>query len=98
MMRRGARLDPDETGRQLLEKPEHVPTLKLTAKHDIPICIDAMNLKHRLRDIETDGRNRLHDLAPPNRECLTAPTSMALVAPVEEPSTASRPAKRSAAS
>jgi hypothetical protein len=28
-----------------------------------------MNLKDRLRDIETDSRNRLHDLAPPNHEC-----------------------------
>jgi hypothetical protein len=25
---------------------------------------DAMNLKNRLRDIESDGRNRLHDLTP----------------------------------
>ena len=26
-----------------------------------------MDLKNRLRDIETDCRDRLHDLAPPNR-------------------------------
>ena len=68
MMRRGARFDPDKTGRKLLEEREHVTTLKLTAKHDIAIRIDAMNLKHRLRDIEADGGNRFH-LAPPNHEC-----------------------------
>ena len=38
----------------------------------------AVNLKYRLRDIQTDCRHRLHDLAPPNRWALTAPTSMAL--------------------
>src|ERR1700730_16419257 len=26
-----------------------------------------MNLENRLRDVETNGRDRLHDLAPPNR-------------------------------
>jgi hypothetical protein len=46
------------------------------------IRVNAMNLKDRLRDIEIDSRNRLHDLAPPT-------TSMAVVALVEEPSTAS---------
>ena len=65
MMGGGARLDPDKTRRKLLEEREHVATLELTAKHDIPIRIDAMNLEHRLRDIEADGCNRLH-LAPPN--------------------------------
>src|SRR6516162_8884960 len=68
MMGGGARLDPDKTRRKLLEKREHVATLELTAKHNLPIRIDAMNLKHRLRDIEADGGNRLH-LAPPNHEC-----------------------------
>src|SRR5207344_2951193 len=64
MMGGGARFDPDQTRRKLLEEREHVTTLKLTAKHNLPIRIDAMNLKHRLRDIEADGGNRLH-LAPP---------------------------------
>jgi hypothetical protein len=71
MMGRGARFDPDKTSRQLLEKREHVATLELTAKHDIPIRVDAVNLKHGFRDIETDGRDRLH-LAPPNHECSTS--------------------------
>jgi hypothetical protein len=42
-----------------------MPTLELTAKHDIPVRINAMNLKNGLRDIETNGRYRSH-LAPPN--------------------------------
>src|SRR6516162_8618420 len=68
MMGGGARFDPDKTRRKLLKEREHVATLELTAKHNLPIRIDAMNLKHRLRDIEADGGNRLH-LAPPNHEC-----------------------------
>jgi hypothetical protein len=34
--------------------------------------IDAVNLENRLRDIETDCRDRLHDLAPPNRGALNS--------------------------
>jgi hypothetical protein len=52
-----------------LEERQHVATLQLTAEHHITIRVDAMNLKNRLRDIETDSRNRLHDLAPPNHGC-----------------------------
>src|SRR5262249_253380 len=55
--------------RQLLEERQHVATLQLTAEHHITIRVDAMNLKNRLRDIETDSRNCLHDLAPPNHGC-----------------------------
>ena len=62
------RFTRDETRWQLLEKRQHISTLKLTAKHHAPVRIDAMDLKNRLRDIETNGRNRLH-LAPPNHEC-----------------------------
>jgi hypothetical protein len=40
--------------------------------------INAVDLKNRFRYIETDCRNRLHDLAPPIVGALTAPTSMAL--------------------
>ena len=50
------RFTRDETRWQLLEKRQYVLTLKLPAKHDIPVRIDAMDLKNRLRDIETDGR------------------------------------------
>jgi hypothetical protein len=48
------------------------------AAFDIALLIDAVNLKHRLRDIETDCRYGLHDLAPPNRGGLNSTTSKAL--------------------
>jgi hypothetical protein len=40
-----------------------MPTLELSAKHDIPVRINAMNLQNGLRDIETNGRYR-SKLAP----------------------------------
>src|SRR5258708_32557179 len=81
---------PNAARRQLLKERQHIPPLQLTAKNHIAIRINAADLKNRLRDIETDGRNRSHDLAPPNQ----APNSTHIhsaLAPVEEPSTASIP-------
>src|SRR5258708_11599696 len=90
--RRG--IDTKEARRQLLKEGQHIPPLQLTAKNNIAIRINAVDLKNRLRDIETDSRNRSHDLAPPNHRRLTAPTSHGALAPVEEPSTASIPDAR----
>jgi hypothetical protein len=55
----------------------------------LPLRVDAMHLKNRLRDIETNCRNRMHLWRLRIMGALTAPTSMALTVPVEEPSTAS---------
>ena len=66
MMRRRAGLDTNEAGRQLLKERQHISALQLTTKYHLTSRVNAMNLKHRFRDIETDSRNRLHDLAPPN--------------------------------
>src|SRR5277367_2335733 len=66
MMRRRAGLDTNEAGRQLPKERQHISTLQLTAKYHLTIRVNAMNLKDRFRDIETDCRDRLHDLAPPN--------------------------------
>src|SRR5215831_17036912 len=63
--------------------------LQLTADEYIALRIDAVNLKHRLCDIEADCRNRLHRLAPPNRRDLNSTHIHGAHAPVEEPSTAS---------
>src|SRR4051794_37936481 len=52
--------------------------------------IYAVHLENRLRDIETDCRNRLHDLAPPNRGGLNSTHIHGTLVPVEEPSTASK--------
>jgi hypothetical protein len=78
MMRRSAGLDTNQARRQLLEKCQHVAPLELTAKDDIALRIDAVNLENRLRYIQTDCRDRLHDLPPRIVGALTAPTSMAL--------------------
>ena len=90
MMRRGAGLDANQARRQLLEERQHVATLQLPADHHLPISINAVNLKDRLRDIETDCRDRLHDLAPPNRGGLNSTHFHGTHVPVEEPSTASQ--------
>jgi hypothetical protein len=63
----------------------------LPAENHITVRIDAMNLKDRLCDIETDRRNRLHELAPPNRGCSNSARLDGTLVPVEEPSTASKP-------
>src|SRR5271169_4221120 len=66
MMRRRAGLDTNEAGRQLLKERQHISALQLPAKYHLTIRVNAMNLKDRFRDMETDCRNRSHDLAPPN--------------------------------
>jgi hypothetical protein len=60
-------LDTNQARRQLLKELQDVTTLQLPAHHYLAGGINAMHLKDRFSDVETDGRNRLHDLAPPNR-------------------------------
>src|SRR5262245_7041763 len=79
VMGRSASFDTDQTGPQLLEEQQYMTALQLTAQGYIAFRIDTVNLKDRLRDVETDRLNRLHSLAPPNRGASTAPTSMALM-------------------
>src|SRR6185436_9776711 len=77
-MRRGASLDADQAWRQLLEECQHVSTLQLPADHHSPISINAVNLKDRLCDIETDCCDRLHARLLRIVGASTAPTSVAL--------------------
>jgi hypothetical protein len=44
-----------------LEECQHVPTLQPAADDHLPTSINAVNLKDRLGDVETDRRNRLHE-------------------------------------
>src|SRR6266567_5610145 len=60
MMRRCAGLDTDETRRQLLEESNDVTTLQLAPDDHLAFRVDAMDLKNRLRDVETNRRDRLH--------------------------------------
>src|SRR5580700_3397995 len=78
MMRRGAGFNADQAGWQLLKECQHVTPLELTTDDDIASRIDAVNLKDRLRDVETECRDRLHVWLLRIVGALTAPTSMAL--------------------
>src|SRR5271168_2410502 len=85
MMRRRAGFDADQARRQLLEEGQYIATLELTTQDDIALRIDAVNLKYRLRDVETHRRNRLHDLAPLNRGAFISTHIHGTHVPVEEP-------------
>jgi hypothetical protein len=73
---------PTRQGCSFSKERQDVATLQLTADDHFAIVINAVDLKYRFGNAETDCRDRLHDLAPPNRGALTAPTSMALNVPV----------------
>ena len=79
MMRRGAGFDANQARRQLLEECQDVTTLQLTADAHVAFNVNAVDLKYRLCDIETDSRNGLHDWLLRIVGALTAPTSMALM-------------------
>jgi hypothetical protein len=67
----------------------HLTTLQLPTHHHLAGGINAMHLEDRLSEVETDRRNRLHDLAPPNRGSSAGTHIHGTHVPVEEPSTAS---------
>src|SRR4029453_15577121 len=50
-----------------------MPTLQLTADDHLSRRIDAVDLKHRLSDVETDCRDRLHAGSP---KIATAPAAI----------------------
>src|SRR6186713_2737593 len=77
-MRRGARFDANQTRRQLLEEWQHVLALQLPAHHHLAASVNAVNLKDRLRDIQTNCRDRLHAQLLRIVGASTAPTSVAL--------------------
>jgi hypothetical protein len=60
MMRRGASFDTNQAPWQLLEECQYIATLELASKDDIALRIDAVDLENRLRDVETNCRDRLH--------------------------------------
>src|SRR5438128_4030381 len=60
MMRGCAGLDTDETRRQLLEESNDVTALQLAPDDHIAFRVNAMDLKNRLRDVETNRRDSLH--------------------------------------
>src|SRR5215467_6927495 len=78
MMRRSAGFDADKARRQLLKEWYNVPALELTANDYITCRVNSVDLKNRLRDIETECRDRLHVWLLRIVGASTAPTSMAL--------------------
>jgi hypothetical protein len=60
MVRRGTGLDAHQARRQLLKEREDITTLQLPADDHLASGINAMDLKYRLGDVETDCRNHLH--------------------------------------
>jgi hypothetical protein len=56
-MRRGTRLHADQAGRQRREELQHLTTPKLLPDDDLLGSINAVDLKHVLRDIQTDCGN-----------------------------------------
>src|SRR5206468_12378283 len=88
-MRRGAGLDPNQARLQLLEKRQDVAALQLTADGHLAFRVDAVDLKNRLRDIETDCCDHLHDWLLRIVGALTSTHIHGTHVPVAEPSTAS---------
>ena len=78
IMRGGAGFDTDQAGRQFLEECQNVATLQLTPDYHLALRINAVDLKNRFGNVETDCRDRLHDWLLQIVGPLTAPTSMAL--------------------
>src|SRR6266542_5449857 len=60
MMRRRAGLDADKARRQLLEEGNDVTALQLAPDDHIAFGVNAMDLKNRLCDVETNRRDSLH--------------------------------------
>jgi hypothetical protein len=50
----------NEAGRKFLEECQNVATLQLTADYHLALRINAVDLKNRLGDVETDCRDRFH--------------------------------------
>src|SRR3989304_311715 len=79
MMRRGAGFDTNQAWPPLLEERQDVAPLQLTADEHVAFRVDAVHLKHRLGNVETECGDRLHDWLLRIVGASTAPTSMALM-------------------
>src|SRR5215813_9051227 len=78
MMRRGTGLHADDAGWQPLKERQNMPALQLTADDHLSRRVDAVDLKHRFSNVETDRRDRLHAWLPITATAPAAIASMAL--------------------
>src|SRR5262245_51364794 len=68
-----------------------MPALQLTADDHLSRRVDAVDLKHRFSDVETDRRDRLHAWLPHNCDRPSGDRFNGTYVPVGKPSTASFP-------
>ena len=95
MMRRCTGLNAYKARRQLLEECQDITSLQLAADDHLAYRVDAVDLKNRLRDVETDRRDPLHAallqiVVTPVGDHLNG-TYVPVEEPSTEPSTASKP-------
>src|SRR6516165_4505474 len=78
MMRRCAGFNTDEAWHQLLEECQDITSLQLAPDDHLAYRVDAVDLKNRLRDVETDRRDPVHAALLRIVVTPSATTSMAL--------------------
>jgi hypothetical protein len=64
MMRAAARFHPDHAARQLRNELLHLATSQLPSDNDCSSGINAVNLEHVLRQIQTNHANLAHGRSP----------------------------------
>src|SRR5262245_64314758 len=64
VVRRRARLQANQTGRQSTEERQNLRTPNLLAQNRRSLCIDPMHLKNMLRQVQPDRSNLAHGWLP----------------------------------
>src|SRR5262249_8318 len=64
VVRRRARLQANQTGRQSTEERQNLRTPKLLAQNRRSLCIDPVHLKNMLRQVHSDRSNLAHGWLP----------------------------------
>src|ERR1700747_3764 len=72
VVRRRARLQANQTGRQSTEEPQNLRTPKLLAQNRRSLCIDPVPLKNMLRQVQSDRSNLAHGWLPFAADSITA--------------------------
>src|SRR6516165_3252863 len=72
VVRRRARLQANQTGRQSTEERQNLRTPKLLAQNRRSLCIDPVHLKNMLRQVQSDRSNLAHGWLPFAADSITA--------------------------
>src|SRR5262245_53644193 len=72
VVRRRARLQANQTGRQSTEERQNLRTPKLLAQNRPSLCNDAVHLKNMLRQVQSDRSNLAHGWLPFAADSITA--------------------------